>query len=91
MGGRRWPETAAIASLQNQHGLRRKVRSSPASGSAAREEISRVEPHGRMTRNAAPGQAGCRSATRNSANAGPEWVAGMLGCSRHLRCQVMKV
>ena len=36
-----------------QHGRRRKVRSSTASGSAAREGISIVDPHGRMTRNAA--------------------------------------
>ena len=56
---------------EGQHGRRRVERRSTASGRAAREAISMIEPHGRMTRNSALGQVGCRSATRTSPNAGP--------------------
>jgi hypothetical protein len=35
-----------------------------------------IGPDGRMTRNAPPWPADCRSETRASVNAGPEWVVG---------------
>ena len=84
-------EEDAQAAGECQHGRRRMDRSSTASGRAAREAISMAEPHGRMTRNAALGQADCRSATSTSANAGLEWNGGMVACSRRLRCQAMNV
>ncbi len=65
-------EEDAQAAGECQHGRLRVDRSSTASGRAAREAISMIEPHGRMTRNAALGHAGCRSVTSTSANAGPE-------------------
>lgn len=83
-------EEDAQAAGKCQHGRRRVLSSSTASGRAAREPISNIAPQGRTIRSPPAGGAGSRPLSNTSANPGPSTSDG-LEFWRRFRIQAMKV